>query len=236
MGLNLDVDHVAFASDKKFDGFRFRKLINAELAQIAGPRRPPHARRHLRLHGALPALRRRNRRGAGESRLRSGAHPAMAQPGSRFLVARPPARVPRRAAAGARPRARADRARTWRPSRSWRGKTTSGPWPARKSAVERLWQICQVPDYRKVSPQTHADLVGQLYRFLMKDGAVPADWFSRHHQRHGPDRRGHRHPLEPHRAGPDLVLRRQSSRLVEGSGALAGCCASGRGQAIGRAP
>jgi ATP-dependent RNA helicase SUPV3L1/SUV3 len=47
-------------------------------------------------------------------------------------------------------------------------------------AVERLWQICQVPDYRKVSPQTHADLVGQLYRFLMKDGAVPADWFSRH--------------------------------------------------------
>ena len=36
MGLNLDVDHVAFASDKKFDGFRFRKLYNPELAQIAG--------------------------------------------------------------------------------------------------------------------------------------------------------------------------------------------------------
>ena len=52
--------------------------------------------------------------------------------------------------------------------------------PGRRSAVERLWQICQVPDYRKVSPQTHADLVGQIYRFLMKDGAVPADWFSRH--------------------------------------------------------
>ena len=26
MGLNLDVDHVAFASDRKFDGYRFRKL------------------------------------------------------------------------------------------------------------------------------------------------------------------------------------------------------------------
>src|ERR671932_2607375 len=36
MGLNLDVDHVAFASDKKFDGFRFRKLYPAELGQIAG--------------------------------------------------------------------------------------------------------------------------------------------------------------------------------------------------------
>src|SRR3712207_7851428 len=36
MGINLDVDHVAFASDKKFDGFRFRKLYPAELGQIAG--------------------------------------------------------------------------------------------------------------------------------------------------------------------------------------------------------
>ena len=36
MGLNLDVDHVAFASDRKFDGYQFRKLNPAELAQIAG--------------------------------------------------------------------------------------------------------------------------------------------------------------------------------------------------------
>src|ERR671912_2653339 len=43
MGLNLDVDHVAFASDRKFDGFRFRKLYPAELGQIAG-----RAGRHMR--------------------------------------------------------------------------------------------------------------------------------------------------------------------------------------------
>src|SRR5271154_3026187 len=36
MGLNLDVDHVAFASDRKFDGFQFRRLNPAEFAQIAG--------------------------------------------------------------------------------------------------------------------------------------------------------------------------------------------------------
>src|SRR5256885_4909197 len=36
MGLNLDVDHVAFASDRKYDGYQFRKLNPAELAQIAG--------------------------------------------------------------------------------------------------------------------------------------------------------------------------------------------------------
>ena len=36
MGLNLDVDHLAFASDRKFDGYQFRKLNPSELAQIAG--------------------------------------------------------------------------------------------------------------------------------------------------------------------------------------------------------
>src|SRR6187397_2143565 len=36
MGLNLDVDHVAFASERKFDGYQFRHLNTSELAQIAG--------------------------------------------------------------------------------------------------------------------------------------------------------------------------------------------------------
>jgi ATP-dependent RNA helicase SUPV3L1/SUV3 len=31
MGLNLDVDHVAFAADRKFDGYQFRKLNPSEL-------------------------------------------------------------------------------------------------------------------------------------------------------------------------------------------------------------
>src|SRR5450631_2448893 len=36
MGLNLDVDHVAFASDRKFDGYQYRRLNPAEFGQIAG--------------------------------------------------------------------------------------------------------------------------------------------------------------------------------------------------------
>ncbi|MGH6658426.1 MAG: helicase-related protein, partial [Sphingomicrobium sp.] len=43
MGLNLDVDHVAFSSDRKFDGFGFRRLTPAEFGQIAG-----RAGRHMR--------------------------------------------------------------------------------------------------------------------------------------------------------------------------------------------
>ena len=43
MGLNLDVDHVAFAGDRKFDGWQYRRLSPSEMAQIAG-----RAGRHVR--------------------------------------------------------------------------------------------------------------------------------------------------------------------------------------------
>src|SRR5438874_11984581 len=36
MGLNMDVDHVAFAATRKFDGFHYRNLNPSELGQIAG--------------------------------------------------------------------------------------------------------------------------------------------------------------------------------------------------------
>ena len=47
-----------------------------------------------------------------------------------------------------------------------------------RAAIERLWEVCQVPDYRKISPAAHAELVTTLYGFLMRDGKVPDDWFS----------------------------------------------------------
>ena len=42
MGLNMNVDHVAFAGLRKFDGRNYRRLTVAEIAQIAG-----RAGRHL---------------------------------------------------------------------------------------------------------------------------------------------------------------------------------------------
>jgi ATP-dependent RNA helicase SUPV3L1/SUV3 len=46
-------------------------------------------------------------------------------------------------------------------------------------AVERLWEVCQVPDYRKIAPATHAELVVTLYGFLTSEGKIPVDWFAR---------------------------------------------------------
>ncbi len=45
-------------------------------------------------------------------------------------------------------------------------------------SVERLWEVCQIPDYRHVAPAAHAELVTALYGFLMRRGAIPTDWFA----------------------------------------------------------
>ena len=47
------------------------------------------------------------------------------------------------------------------------------------AAVERLWEACQLPDYRKIAPAAHAELAMTLYGFLMREGRIPADWISR---------------------------------------------------------
>ena len=46
------------------------------------------------------------------------------------------------------------------------------------AAVERLWDACQIPDYRKIAPAAHAELVTSLFEFLMKRGRVPDAWFA----------------------------------------------------------
>ena len=47
------------------------------------------------------------------------------------------------------------------------------------AAVGRLWEVCQVPDYRKISAQNHAELVATLYKFLLTgEERIPVDWFA----------------------------------------------------------
>ena len=48
------------------------------------------------------------------------------------------------------------------------------------AAVGLLWQACQLPDFRKLTPDEHARLVGQIYRHLMSAaGVLPEDWMAR---------------------------------------------------------
>ncbi len=178
MGLNLDVNHVAFASDRKFDGYQFRRLNPAEFAQIAG--RAGRASRDgsfgttgrcapfdaelvhaLESHSFEPlkVLQWRN------SELDFSSLGALAA----SLAMSPQTPGLTRAPIGEDIMVFEHAAR----DEEIRGLA------AGREAIARLWDVCQIPDYRKISPAAHAELVATLYGFLRKEGRISDDWFAR---------------------------------------------------------
>ncbi|MGD9541998.1 MAG: helicase, partial [Methylocystis sp.] len=45
--------------------------------------------------------------------------------------------------------------------------------------VARLWEACQIPDYRKTSPAAHAELALAVFAFIARRGKIPEDWMAR---------------------------------------------------------
>src|SRR3954463_897221 len=177
MGLNLDVDHVAFASDRKFDGYQFRRLNPSEFAQIAG--RAGRATRDgtfgttgrcapfepelvnaLQNHtfDSVKVLQWRNSKLDFSSL--GALQVSLALTPSHDALTRAPVaedmRVLDHAARDGEVRDMAHGA----------------------TAVERLWDACQIPDYRKIAPAAHAELVTTLFGFLMQKGRIPDAWFA----------------------------------------------------------
>jgi ATP-dependent RNA helicase SUPV3L1/SUV3 len=178
MGLNLDVDHVAFASDRKFDGYQFRRLNPAEFGQIAG--RAGRATRDgtfgttgrcaafepelveaLESHAfeAVKVVQWRNT--ALDFKSLGALQASLATVPTEQGLTRAPIAEDIQVLEHA---ARDDDVRAM----------TASP-----AAVERLWEVCQVPDYRKIAPAAHAELVVTLYGFLTREGRIPVDWFTR---------------------------------------------------------
>lgn len=171
MGLNLDVDHVAFAQDRKFDGYQFRDLNPGELAQIAG-----RAGRHVRdgtfgvtgrvdpfepelverieTHQFEPVrvLQWRTKDFDFSSIRDLRASLDMAPPVSGLARALPAVDQQALEALARYPEIQ-DIATT----------------PQR---VEKLWEACALPDYRRITPAQHAELIATLYSDLVRHGAV----------------------------------------------------------------
>src|SRR5882757_3753689 len=177
MGLNLDVDHVAFAADRKFDGYQFRKLNPGELGQIAGragramrdgtfgttgrcPPFEPDLVQALESHAfdSVKVLQWRNTV-LDFSSIGALAATLAQTPTEQGLTRAPIAediQVLEHVSRDEEVRALA----------------------VSRTAVERLWEVCQVPDYRKISPAAHAELAVTLYGFLMREGTIPPNWFA----------------------------------------------------------
>ncbi len=179
MGLNLDVDHVAFAGVRKFDGHVHRQLTPGELAQIAG-----RAGRHMNdgtfgVTGGVPPL-----EADLVERLETHAFDTVKslQWRTRELDFRTLdalrdslRRVPREARL-----ARARMADDVTALETLSHDREVVDMASNPEAVSRLWDVCQVPDYRKISSQNHAELAGNIYKFLMSGtGVIPEDWFAK---------------------------------------------------------
>ena len=178
MGLNMDLDHVAFAATRKFDGRAPRALSAAEMAQIAG-RAGRHmndgtfgtaaevgsldpdivARIESHSFDPLTAVYWRNDRLRFDSvatLMRSLARPPE-QPG---LI---------RAREADDERALAELTRD----------TELAALAQGRNAVMLLWEVCRIPDFRKVMSDAHARLLGRIYRFLVAPGGrLPTDWLA----------------------------------------------------------
>lgn len=178
MGLNLDIGHVAFSGLAKFDGRRHRHLAPNELAQIAGRAGrytedgtfgvtgeaaplDPDVVDAIESHRFAP-LRKLQWR---NSRLEFGSPEALiasleAPSGHGDLVRA------READDVMTLKALVDRPEVARALRD-------------PGAVRLLWDVCQVPDFRKVSLAEHANLGARLHGFLQDGGGIPTDWLAR---------------------------------------------------------
>ena len=176
MGLNMDLDHVAFARLAKYDGRAPRRLAAAEIAQIAG-----RAGRHMsdgtfgttgELPGIdeeiveavenhrfdpLPRLYWRNGRldyrsvgGLLKSLEEKPHHPGLvpAREADDHLALAALAKLPDIAAAATNP-----------------------------ETVRLLWEVCQIPDFRKIMSDTHARFLATIYCHLIgPTGRLPMDF------------------------------------------------------------
>ncbi len=185
MGLNMDVDHVAFAALRKYDGHGMRDLEAAEVAQIAGRAGrslndgtfgitgdllhfDPELIERIEAHDFLPLKglywRNPDLRFASLETLLASLTKAPEQAGLLRI----------------------------RPADDHRVLEVLAREPdivalARDTArVKLLWEVCQVPDFRKLGADAHARLVGQLFRHLLTPpGRLPPDWLAG--QLHGLD-------------------------------------------------
>jgi ATP-dependent RNA helicase SUPV3L1/SUV3 len=177
MGLNLDLDHVAFAQNRKFDGYQYRNLTAAELGQIAG-----RAGRHLRdgtfgVTGQVDPL--------DEDLVKKieghefdpvkvlqwrTAHFDFASLDAlkRSIEANAPVEGLTRALPAVDAQALEHLSR----DEDIRALATDA------GHVALLWEVCALPDYRKIAPAQHADLIASIYMDLARHGHVDENYMA----------------------------------------------------------
>jgi len=179
MGLNMDVDHVAFAAIEKFDGRERRPLERDELAQIAG--RAGRYQRDgtfgtLAEVGALPA--------SVVSAIERHAFapvPHLIWRNSELDLRSPAALVASLRARSPRPELRrVERADDF----DALTQLASSPEILRRASTpemtELLWDVCRIPDFRRLMLDSHIRLLARIFVQLSGPSRrLDVDWMAK---------------------------------------------------------
>ena len=185
MGLNMDLDHVSFAATKKFDGRQHRSLNEPELAQIAG-----RAGRFMNdgsfgvtgraFNLPLEATERIEQHRFKPIKFIYWRNPYPELSSVKYLkesLFQPPQ------ISGLIRSSNADDELALEILTSNKEVLNLASTP---EGVSLLWEVCQIPDFRKVMSDAHARLLGKIYVHLMdtsKTGRLPTDWIAKNLQR-----------------------------------------------------
>ena len=178
MGLNMDVDHVAFAALEKFDGRRVRKLTPSELAQAAG-----RAGRHMNDGTFGTTIDAGTLDDDTAERIEEHRFDSLEQiywrntdldlsslAALRKSLSRRPSLPGLHRARTADDELILDRLH----KETDIAETAKGP-----ERIQLLWDVCQIPDFRGVMSDAHANLVMSIYRHLTnKTERLPTDWIA----------------------------------------------------------
>ncbi|MBK5946998.1 disulfide oxidoreductase [Rhodobacter veldkampii DSM 11550] len=177
MGLNLDIDHVAFSATAKFDGRRMRHLFPHEIGQIAG-----RAGRHTQsgtfgVTGEASPLPPEVIEAVEEHRFAPIQRLQWRNPRLEFGTAG-------RLIAGLEAMPQSEWLTRGREADDLRALKTLVELPEVRdrlrhpSDVRRLWDVCRIPDFRSISEAEHATLLARIFGFLTGPGHVPDDWLA----------------------------------------------------------
>ncbi|WP_120498518.1 helicase-related protein [Kiloniella sp. EL199] len=176
MGLNLDVNHVAFSRVEKFDGRISRYLYASEVGQIAG-----RAGRHTR-DGTFGTT---NNVGPLDEDLIARVENHDYDPlrviywRNNDLDYRSPEQLIKSLERRAEDKilSRVRDAEDHQALMALAQESTVQDSATNPARVKLLWEVCQVPDFRKILTDQHIRLLSQIYHYLISNhGVLPEDW------------------------------------------------------------
>ena len=182
MGLNLDIDHVAFSGLRKFDGRRMRDLQPNELAQIAGRAGRFQKDGTFGVTGEAPPLDERvveaiTSHSFTPLKKLQWRNSALDYGSIERLVSSLEAAPDIEHVVRARDADDLIALKTLAEDAETRARASDG------KSVRLLWDVCRIPDFRGISHQEHATLLTRIFGFLHEHSEVPEDWLARQVER-----------------------------------------------------